>query len=200
MMAESGDTRETITINGSIIEVKNALVEEMYTSNSRTGYLIISYAVAGENDMVNMELVQLNVGWDTILIDQFGETISLCSILEGTYVNAAFSTVMTRSIPPQSNAYRIIAMLEVTSYVVTTDRIVRIDLENHFVYTGNPNDESGQIRFLITNATQILDQNGTPVTQADLVPGEMVRIKHSRLQTASIPPQINAYVIEMLSN
>ncbi|MDK2967892.1 MULTISPECIES: hypothetical protein [Lacrimispora] len=200
MMAESGDTRETITINGSIIEVKNALVEEMYTSNSRTGYLIISYAVAGENDMVNIELVQLNIGWDTILIDQFGETISLCSILKGTYVNAAFSTVMTRSIPPQSNAYRVIAMLEVTSYVVTTDRIVWIDPENHFVYTGNPNDERGQMRFLITNATQILDQNGTPVTLADLVPGEMVRIKHASFQTASIPPQTNAYVIEMVSN
>lgn len=200
MMAESGDTRETITINGSIIEVKNALVEEMFTSNSRTGYLIISYAVAGENDMVNMELVQLNIGWNTILIDQYGETISLCSIVKGTYVNATFSTVMTRSIPPQSNAYRVIAMLEVTSYVVTTDRIVRIDPDNHFVYTGNPHNEREQMRFLITNATQILDQNGTPITQADLMPGEMVRIKHASFQTASIPPQTNAYVIEVLSN
>ncbi|NNJ31680.1 hypothetical protein [Lacrimispora defluvii] len=100
MIGENEDARGMITMSGSIMEVQNALVEEMYTSNSRTGYLLISYADPGENDMINIELLQLNIGWETILINQFGDNISLCSITKGTYVNATFSAMMTRSIPP----------------------------------------------------------------------------------------------------
>nr|WP_288824844.1 hypothetical protein [uncultured Clostridium sp.] len=200
MNGENEDARGMITVSGSIMEVQNALVEDMFTSNSRTGYLLISYADPGENDMLNIELIQLNIGWDTLLIDQFGEVISLCSITKGTYVNATFSSVMTRSIPPQSNAYRIIAMVDTTSYRITTDRIVWVDTDNHFIYTGNPNDESEQIRFVISSATQIMDEDGKPLTDVDLKPGKMIRIKHASFQTASIPPQTTAFEIELLSS
>ena len=199
MIAENEDARGMITMSGSIMEVQNALVEEMYTSNSRTGYLIISYADPGENDMINIELIQLNIGWETILIDQYGENISLCSITKGSYVNATFSTMMTRSIPPQSNAYRVIAMVESLSYRITTDRILLVDPDNHFVFTGNPNDETDQMRFVITSSTDIVDEDGNPLTLDDLKPGKMVRIKHASFQTASIPPQTTAFVIEVLS-
>jgi len=199
MIEENEDARGMITMSGSIMEVQNALVEEMYTPNSRTGYLIISYADPGENDMINIELIQLNIGWETILIDQFGEAISLCSITKGSYVNATFSTVMTRSIPPQSNAYRVIAMVDSLSYRITTDRILLVDSDNHFVYTGNPNDEMDQMRYVITSATDIVDEDGNPLTLDDLKPGKMVRIKHANFQTASIPPQTTAFVIELLS-
>ncbi len=40
MIGENEDARGMITMSGSIMEVQNALVEEMYTSNSRTGYLL----------------------------------------------------------------------------------------------------------------------------------------------------------------
>lgn len=200
MDEENEDARGMITVNGSIMEVQNALVEDMYTSNSRTGYLIISYADPGENDMINIELIQLNIGWETLLFDQFGEAISLCSITKGTYVNATFSTMMTRSIPPQSNAYRIIAMVEASSYRITTDRILWVDTDNHFVYTGNPNDENEQMRFVISSATEIIDENGNGLTEDDLKPGKMVRIRHASFQTASIPPQTTAFVIELLSS
>ena len=152
----------------TIIEVKNAFVEEMYTPNSRTGYLLISYATTGENDMVNMELVHLNIGWDTILINQYGEHISLCSIIKGTYVNASFSSIMTRSIPPQSNAYRVVALVAFSPSSVTTDRIIRLDKDNNLLYVGNPNNESEQIRFVISSATSIVDRNGSPVSIDDL--------------------------------
>jgi hypothetical protein len=199
MIGENEDARGMITMSGSIMEVQNALVEEMYTSNSRTGYLVISYADPGENDMINIELIQLNIGWETILINQFGDNISLCSIAKGTYVNATFSTMMTRSIPPQSNAYRVIAMVDTLSYSITTDRILLVDPNNNFVYTGNPNDESDQMRFVITSATEIIDEDGNPLTLDDLKPGKMVRIRHANFQTASIPPQTTAFIIELLS-
>ena len=199
MIGENEDARGMITMSGSIMEVQNALVEEMYTSNSRTGYLLISYADPGENDMINIELLQLNIGWETILINQFGDNISLCSITKGSYVNATFSTMMTRSIPPQSNAYRVIAMVDALSYSITTDRILLVDSNNNFIYTGNPNDETDQMGFVITSATEIIDENGNPLILDDLKPGKMVRIKHANFQTASIPPQTTAFVIELLS-
>lgn len=199
MNEQNGYTQDFISESETIIEVKNALVEEMYTPNSRTGYLLISYATAGENDMVNMELVHLNIGWDTILINQYGEHISLCSITKGTYVNASFSSIMTRSIPPQSNAYRVVALVAFSSYSVTTDRIIRVDKDNNFLYTGNPDNETEQMRFVLSSATTIVDQEGTPVSLDYLTPGELVRIEHASFSTASIPPQTTAFLIQILS-
>ncbi|HCD46230.1 MAG TPA: hypothetical protein DEQ64_21420, partial [Lachnoclostridium sp.] len=86
--------RGSITKVGSILHIENALVEDVYTSNSRTGYVIVSYAAHGRNEMVYIELLQLNVDWDTILINQFGDPISLCAIRRDLGVNAEFSSAM----------------------------------------------------------------------------------------------------------
>ena len=82
--------RGSITQVGSILQINNALVEDVYTSNSRTGYVIVSYSAPGQNEMVYIELLQLNIGWDTILVNQFGDPISLCTINKGMWVNAEF--------------------------------------------------------------------------------------------------------------
>ncbi len=68
--------RGTISEVGSILRIENALVEDVFTSNSRTGYVLVSYAAPGRNEMINIELLQLNVDWDTILVNQFGDSIS----------------------------------------------------------------------------------------------------------------------------
>jgi len=93
----------------------------------------------------------------------------------------------------------VIAMVDALSYSITTDRILLVDPNNKFVYTGNPNDETDQMRFVITSATAIIDENGNPLTLDDLKPGKMIRVKHANFQTASIPPQTTAFVIELMS-
>ena len=192
--------RGSIKKTGSILRIENALVEDIYTPNSRTGYILVSYATPGQNEMVYIDLLRLNIGWDTILINQFGDPISLCVVRKGMWVNAEFSAAMTRSIPPQSRAYRVVAMVQKPLFRTTTDRIASVDIENSFINTGNPENETDQIRFVISGATEILDQNDNPILIRDLKPGQLVRIEHSNFQSASIPPQSTAYRIKLVNS
>ncbi|MFV0241813.1 MAG: hypothetical protein ACK5H4_17465 [Lacrimispora sphenoides] len=190
--------RGTISQIGSILRIENALVEDVFTSNSRTGYVLVSYAAPGRNEMINIELLQLNVDWDTILVNQFGDSISLCIIRKGMWINAEFSAAMTRSIPPQTKAFRIVAFVQMPAYRTTTDWIVSVDVANGFLVTGNPDDETDQIRFVVSRATEILDQNNNPIRFSSLQPGQLVRVEHANFQTASIPPQSTAYRIQLV--
>lgn len=192
--------RGTISQTGSILHIQNALVEDVYTSNSRTGYVLVSYALPGQKEMVFIELLRLNVSWDTILINQFGDPITLCSIRKGMWVNTEFSSAMTRSIPPQARAYRIVAIIENRLFRITTDAIVSVDAKNGFLYTGNPNDMTDQMRFVITNATEIMDLDGNLIPLTALQPGQVVRVEHANFQTASIPPQTTAFRIKVVTN
>ncbi len=190
--------RGTISQDGSILRIENALVEDVFTSNSRTGHVLVSYAAPGRNEMINIELLQLNVDWDTILVNQFGDSISLCTVRKGMWVNADFSAAMTRSIPPQTKAFRIVAFLQMPAYRVTTDRIVSVDVVNGFLNTGNPDDWTDQMRFVVSRATEILDRNNNPIRFSSLQPGQLVRVEHANFQTASIPPQSTAYRIQLV--
>lgn len=190
--------RGTISQDGSILRIENALVEDVFTSNSRTGHVLVSYAAPGRNEMINIELLQLNVDWDTILVNQFGGSISLCTLRKGMWINADFSAAMTRSIPPQTKAFRIVAFLKMPAYRVTTDRIVSVDVVNGFLNTGNPDDGADQIRFVVSRATEIRDRNNNPIRFSSLQPGQLVRVEHSNFQTASIPPQSTAYRIQQV--
>ncbi|SET97610.1 hypothetical protein [Lacrimispora sphenoides] len=190
--------RGTISEVGSILRIENALVEDVFTSNSRTGYVLVSYAAPGRNEMINIELLQLNVDWDTILVNQFGDSISLCTVRKGMWINAEFSAAMTRSIPPQTKAFRIVAFVQMPAYRTTTDWIVSVDVANGFLVTGNPDDETDQMKFVVSRATEILDQNNNPIRFSSLQPGQLVRVEHANFQTASIPPQSTAYSIQLV--
>ncbi len=148
--------------------------------------------------MINIELLQLNVDWDTILINQFGDSISLCTVRKGMWINAEFSAAMTRSIPPQTKAFRIVAFVQMPAYRTTTDWIVSVDVANGFLVTGNPDDETDQMRFVVSRATEILDQNNNSIRFSSLQPGQLVRVEHANFQTASIPPQSTAYRIQLV--
>lgn len=195
----NGDNRGTITQNGDIMQAQNALVEEVYTPDSRTGYIKISYSLPGEREMVFTDLLQLNVGWNTILINQFNESISLCRILKGMTINAWFSTDIMEGTPPQSNAYRIVAFLPAPNIRVIIDRITSIDIPNGFLYVGNTRNEMDQIRFVISDMTQILDQENKVIPLDLLRAGQMVRVEYGDILTASIPPQTPAYLVQLIT-
>lgn len=193
-------TGGTITQIGDVLQAQNALVEEVYTPDSRTGYIKISYLLPGEQGMVFTDLLQLNVGWNTILINQFNESISLCRILKGMTINAWFSPDLTDSTPPQSNAYRIVAFLPAPNIRVLVDRITSIDTQNGFLYVGNPQNIADQIRFVISNMTQILDQNNNSIPLDSLQAGQMIRVEYGDIMTASIPPQTSAFLVQVVTH
>jgi hypothetical protein len=194
----AADPRGTISQNGRIMRVENALVEEVFKNNRRTGYVLISYGVEGENDMIYIEMLRLNVDRNTVIINQFGQELYLCDLRNGMWIDADFSSAMTRSIPPQSTAYRIIVRADNPSVNVTTDRVAEVDVRNGFLFTGNPYDISDQMRFVVNNATVILDRNGNPMRLGAIQPGQLVRIEHANFQTLSIPPQTTAFRIQLL--
>lgn len=197
----NNDPRGTIVQQGNIMRIDNALVEEASCMNDSNGYLIVSYAAPGANRTTSIQTIRLNVNRNTVILNTFGQRASLCRIRKGMRVNAAFSSRMTRSIPPQSNALFILVRRESQSLApaVTTARVASVDLANRFLYTGNPNNINSQTRFVITNATAITDRDGRPVGIRALRPGQLVQITHANFQTASIPPQTTAFHIQILS-
>jgi len=181
----------------NVIIAENAVIENISTDN-RTGYVTISYGVMGEFCMIHMELVTLVVNRDTIIRDQFGKTLSLRDLSEGMIVDAEFSSAMTRSIPPQATAFRITVVNNNSNAQVTEGRVLDIDLNNRFLYAGNPNDRYSQIRFVITDSTVIRDRRGRQIRLMDLRPGDFVRVEHANFMTMSIPPQTTAFNVQVL--
>lgn len=180
-----------------VIFVQDAIIEEIVIDN-RTGFVTISYGVMGDRCMVFMQLVTLVVGRDTVIRNQFGQDLSLRDLREGMIVDAEFSSAMTKSIPPQSRAFRITVIRQNDSISITEDRILSVDTNNGFFYTGDANDMLSQMRFVVNNETRIMDRRGNRIRLRDLRPGQLVRVEHANFQTMSIPPQTTAFTVQVL--
>lgn len=177
--------------------VSEALIEEIVHDNE-ISYVTISYGVWDGGTMTHMDRVILVVFEDTIILDPFGQSISMGDLRKGMIIDADFSYIMTRSIPPQSRAYRIIVKSKQEDIIEKTDRVLNIDIRNNFLYTGPANDLIRQMRYVITDSTLIRDRIGNRIGLKDLKPGQMVRVEHAIFQTASIPPQTTAFSVQLL--
>ena len=198
MNRTSSAPQDIYYLGDTIIHVENVPIEEVAANTDRTGYILISFGVSDENNVIYMQEISLKVGNNTVIIDEVGRTLNLYDLRKGMRIDADFSSAMTRSIPPQSNAYRIVALQEEASVNITTDRVVRVDLKNGFLLTGNPYDMYDQMIFNISNETVILDQNNNAFPLEEIRPGQLVRVEHAIFQTLSIPPQSPAYRVQVL--
>lgn len=198
------DDVEAMQRNDQVINVQDAVIEEIFHDN-RTSYVTISYGVPGDFNMIKMTLVRLVVDGSTIIRNRQGRSIAVTDLRVGNVVNASFSAAMTRSIPPQSRAFMITVVREHVNPLpnpnysnIVVDRIIEIDTNNNFAYTGDPNDIMSQIRFVVSNMTEIFDRRGNRIGFRDLRVGQMIRVKHANSMTASIPPQTKAFRIWVL--
>ena len=180
-----------------VISVDNALIQEIWVETVTSGYVIINYADMDSMGMVYINTVRLNVNQDTVILSPFAEELTIQDLEVGMKIAAVFSAAMTRSIPPQSSAYSIVVKADEENVVVHIDRVVSVDMNNNFLYTGNPYDISDQMRYVITNATIITDRDGNRISLSEISPGQMVRVEHANFQTASIPPQTTAFAVEV---
>jgi len=191
--------RGILSHSGNLMQVNNALVEEVFTDNNTTGYIIISYVDYSANGMETLNFLRLNVTQMTAILNLAGGSNCLCDIQEGMWIDALFSPRMTRSIPPQSNAFLILARRGMPSATSTsTGKIIAVYMEDGVIVTGSPNNVNAQTRYIVTKDTFIRNQQGNPIKLADLQPGQTVRIVHANFQTASIPPQTTAFYIQVL--
>ena len=104
----NNDPRGTLIQQGNIMLIENAYVEEVVCFDSSSGYMIVSYAVPEQNNTTSIQNIRLNLDSRTQVLDPFGQTACLCCLQSGTWVNAIFSANMTRSNPPQANAFLIV--------------------------------------------------------------------------------------------
>ena len=186
------ETRGTLSRRGNISQITNAFVEEVNAfSNTSTGYIIVSYAASPGQQSDNIQMLRLNINRNTVILDSSGQVISLSEIRPQTWINAVFSSAMTRSIPPQANAFLIMVQRRRPQIEIATSigRIASI--------TGNPNDINSQVRYVVSNST-FSDPSGRPITLSSLRPSQRVRITHATTQTASIPPQTIAFHVQLL--
>ena len=178
-----------------VLTAERARIENINPDNY---FVTISYKVMDNYCMMKMETITLIVGRDTVIGSQFGQPLNFRELREGMIVDAEFSAVMTRSIPPQSRAFRIIVIDENTGSNFTYETVMDVDTNYGLLYTGNPNDIYSQMRFVITDATSIIDRSGKRISLRDLRPGDYVRVEHAVFQTASIPPQTTAFKVQVL--
>lgn len=190
--------QDMLTPGDNVISVENALIEEVFTDSSTSGYLLISYGIADQNNQLYINQIRLNVGRNTIIRSENGEPLLLNDLQEGMRINAEFSAAMTRSIPPQSQAFRIVVLNEETQIAISFDRVVSVDTINGFLLTGNSYDLYDQMIFTISDSTIILNQNDIPIPLEAIQSGQLVRVEHAIFQTMSIPPQSPAYLIKVL--
>lgn len=184
---------------GNMMQTSNALVEEVFLQTRNTGFITISYATQAPNGTTFINSLRLNVNQNTVILNSLGRNMCLCDIHKGMRVDAVFSSVMTRSIPPQSNAFLLVVNSGGRPAANTSSgRIVSVDAGSNSITTGVPGNINRQTRFIITNNTVIRNRSGNPIRLSDLRPGQMVRILHANFQTASIPPQTTAFFVQVV--
>lgn len=179
-----------------VINVFDAVINEVRTDRNAT-FVTIAYRncrECPERDGV----ITLIVDRDTIIRNERGNSVRAGELERGMIINASFSSAMTRSIPPQTQAFFIIIVSRRQRNQTTTGRIIEVNTRNDFILTIRDANLSSVIRFNVTPETVILDPIGRRIRLSSLRPGLRVRVVHAGFMTASIPPQTTAFEIRVI--
>lgn len=178
------------------INVKNAAIERI-SSEPGTTFITITYTdrLSGGR---NRQTVTLVANRRTIILNANGSPAPVSALRVGMAVNAAFSSAMTRSIPPQATAYIIQIIRPQRQDIFTTGRILDVSRNNQNFTTISDKDLSSIIRFNVSEDTRFFDRTGRPTNFSRLNPGMRVRVRHANFMTASIPPQTTAFEVRIL--
>ncbi|MDE7312439.1 MAG: hypothetical protein K2N87_12600 [Eubacterium sp.] len=182
--------------NRNVIRVFSALVEEISRDRGTT-FVTISYQNC-DGCAVPSDTVRLVVSQDTDIYNEQGQRIRANELSRGMTVDASFSSAMTRSIPPQAQAFFIRVTARAPQTETMTGRIAQVNARGRFIIVMANQNPASAIRFQISPDTVILDFWGRRTNLASLRPGLRVRVEHASFMTASIPPQTTAFVVQMI--
>ncbi len=175
--------------------VTDAVIQNIATSRGNT-LVTISYRDCSTCRVQNE--VVLIVSRDTAIRDERGRNIPARDLEPGMIIDAVFSQNMTRSLPPQAQAFQIRVKSRQPTFATTVGRILEINTREQFIRTISDANPSSIVRFNITPETRILDPIGRSISLSDLFPGLRVRVEHAAFMTASIPPQSPAFMIRII--
>lgn len=182
--------------NAFLAQVTNARIERV--ESGRNGSFVIVSGGECTNCGNTNDTIRLNVGENTLILDENGSRIPLMALRNGMFVNAAFSLATTRSIPPQAAAYVIQVVRQRMNDEITVGRIVNVNRQNRSFTTISDGNLSTVIQFNVPEDAAIRNIFGRPMNFSNLVPGLRVRVRHASFMTASIPPQTTAFEIQVI--
>lgn len=143
-----------------------------------------------------------HIDGETQIVDEAGAALSLADLKKGMDADVFYNGVLTRSIPPQGTADKIVVDTDIEEtkpaedveidgtivevgedrITISTDSDALDDVNNHFV-------------LIVSEDTKITDKNGKALTLSDLKEGMEVEAVHAAATTFSIPPQSAAISI-----
>ena len=180
----------------AVMNISNAIIEDI-TSERNNTFVTVTYT-ARQNNRRNEQTVRLVVGPRTIILNANGNPVRANALRVGMTINAAISSAMTRSIPPQSTAYLIRIVGRQRPDNITIGNILEVDRNARSFTTISDRDFSTIIRFNVPENAMIFDRLGRPMNFSRLTPGMRVRVRHAEFMTASIPPQTTAFEVRVL--
>lgn len=184
------------TPNRNVIRVFSAVIEDIFRDRNATLVTVVYNDCIGCTGRSNR--VRLVVNQETDLYDERGRRIRAGELERGMTVDASFSSAMTRSIPPQAQAFFIRITGRTNQTVTTTGRILEVNTRNSFILVLRDQNPSSVIRFNVSNGTVILDPFGRRTSLSNLIPGLRVRVEHASFTTTGIPPQSAAFTIRVV--
>lgn len=184
------------TPNDQVTFISNGTIESIRRENNNT-LVTVSYREFA-NNRISEQTIRIVVGRNTTVLDENGNIVPASTLTEGMMINAAVSSAMTRSIPPQTGAFLVRIVNRPRENNVITGRILEVDRENGSFTVASGNNPSSVTRFNLSDDAVILDRNGRRINFGRLLPGMRVRVRHANFMTASIPPQTTAFEVRVL--
>jgi len=186
---------DSFFLGNRVTNITNGRIENINTSGGAT-YVTVSYSSC-IGCIRNTQTVVLVVGSAARIFGADGTQIPVSFLRIGMTVDASFSSVMTRSNPPQATAYMIRVVNPNFSESTTTGIIINIDRRNRTFSTISNGNPISLIQFNVPNNARIFDRFGRPVDFNALRQGMRVTVRHALFMTASIPPQTTAFEVQI---
>ena len=133
------------------IRVTDAVIQSV-TTDRGTAFVTIEY-----NDCAtcrNRMQVTLIVNRDTVIRDERGRNIPARDLEAGMLIDATFSQAMTRSIPPQAQAFQIRVKRRRSTFSTTIGRILEVNTREQFLRTISDANPASIVRFNISPETR----------------------------------------------
>lgn len=200
---QASQTSKTIpTAKEDAITIEKASIKSVNPENKQVAIL-----PDGLEDVYTNYII-LNID-DSSVLTNAGAPIKLTDLTEGMTVSVTHSTVMTRSLPPQTTAYSI-NVLETESPVlenVTLEDVQIVEVKKtDFGYdvvvgkNASPEDIGSQTIIHVNEDTVIRhEKNKRLYTPEDLEKGMKVKVVHSPIMTLSLPGQTLGFEIVILA-
>lgn len=138
------------------------------------------FLIGNMNDGINF-----NITNKTVIVDEAGQKLAIDDLNKGTEVEVYYGNIMTASLPPITNATKVVVK---GVYSMTGD-VKRLE-GNYMLVEGN--GLYNQIKFNITDETKIVDKEGKELSKSDIKEGSKVVAYHGGAMTRSLPPITNA--------